>query len=500
MQFREERRNLGWFVILFSFFAILGTYSGVRVTGLGYLSEPWAHHISSKEAIANARTIGVVIAGLLGGWRAGLAVGTIAGIHRYTLGGFVALPCMIAPIIQGAVAGFFKNSVRNRYRHVSSVQMGFAVGFLAEFIQMMLILLLARPWSQALSLVELIGIPQVLSNSLGVAMFFAVLIQVQRDEDQVGAAYAGKALEIAEQTLTYWRSPLTEAARHISAILLEGTEAIGAAFFKEQNEELALGEKTPYSIDLPIIYKQQRVGFFCLYYERKQDKNNSGSAALIKGLSQLFSQQYALAEAERQDHLVNQAEIKSLQAQMNPHFLFNMLNSIKSLIRSNQEEARRIITQLAKYIRKNMQSAVQEMIPIREELQHIQVYLDLVKVRMGSILSVELDLDETCLDETIPPLTIQPLVENAVNHGFKHSVSDARLQIFVKDHKDKIMICVKDNGEGFKRHNKTDEQHLGFALHNIQQRLHYYFGERVRFEIESSRDKGTSVSFYRPRV
>ncbi|MCZ8510903.1 histidine kinase [Paenibacillus filicis] len=90
---------------------------------------------------------------------------------------------------------------------------------------------------------------------------------------------------------------------------------------------------------LPIIQKQQTIGHFSLYYERAQDKNNTGSIALVKGLSQLFSQQYALSEAERQGHLVNQAEIKSLQAQMNPHFLFNILNAVKSLIRSNQEEA-----------------------------------------------------------------------------------------------------------------------------------------------------------------
>ena len=142
MRFQGERRNLWIFILLFSFFAVLGTYSGVHVTGNGYSPEPWTTHISGYDAISTNRTIGVVIAGLFGGVRAGFIVGVIAGIHRYSLGGFVAVACMVAPILEGIFAGLMKSSLKKRFRHISSVQFSFLVGFIAESAQMILILLI----------------------------------------------------------------------------------------------------------------------------------------------------------------------------------------------------------------------------------------------------------------------------------------------------------------------------------------------------------------------
>jgi two-component system, LytTR family, sensor histidine kinase LytS len=132
MHYKGENQNIWYFIFLFSFFAILGTYSGLPVTDIGFHETPWNYKIAGWEAIAASRTIGVVIAGLFGGVRAGLMVGSIAGIHRYLLGGFVALPTMIAPILQGFFSGLMKNSLKKRYRRISSIQMAFLVGFLAE--------------------------------------------------------------------------------------------------------------------------------------------------------------------------------------------------------------------------------------------------------------------------------------------------------------------------------------------------------------------------------
>jgi two-component system sensor histidine kinase LytS len=500
MRFQGEKKNLWRFILLFSFFAVLGTYSGVRVTEISSYPEPWTSHISGFEAISTNRTIGVVIAGLFGGVRAGFIVGTIAGIHRFSLGGFVALPCMIAPILEGIFAGLMKTSLKKRYRHISSVQLSFLVGFVAETLQMLLILLLAHPFDKALSLVLLIGIPQILSNSLGVATFFAILIQVDREEERIGALHAHKALQIAEMTLSYWRKPLQEAVSKIGQALIRETLAIGITFQSKGKTLYQEGKITPFGIDLPVEYSIQKVGFFRLFYEGELDRHTAESTTILTGLSQLFTQQYALVEAERQAHLVKNAEIKALQAQMNPHFLFNVLNTIKSLIRTSPDEARQMITQLAKYLRKNMQNVNQDLITIKEELDHVEVYLNLVKARMGERLEIVWEIDEEYLDYTIPSLTIQPLVENAIIHGLKNMNSNGLLKIIVIEIDIGIQILVEDNGTGkdtnFASENK--EEHMGFALSNIQQRLLYHYGETACISMKTNKEKGTIVSFVRP--
>lgn len=501
MQYQDNNKNIFYFIFLFSFFAILGTYSGLPVTGIGYHETPWIQKISGWEAIATARTIGVVIAGLFGGVKAGLAVGIIAGLHRYSLGGFVALPTLVAPILQGIFSGLMKNSLKKRYRHVSSIQMSFLVGFLAETMQMLLILLLAHPFDKALSLVLLIGIPQILSNSVGVAAFFLILMQVALEEERIGAHYAQRALQIAEMTLSYWRKPLSEAAQEIGNKLISETEAVGVTFFQKNKPLFQGGQITPWGVDLPIEYKRQKIGYFRLFYPRKQDHLTAEVAAILNGLSQLFSQQYALAEAERQAHLVTKAEIKALQAQMDPHFLFNVLNTIKSFIRTSPDESRKMITQLAKYLRKNMQNANLDLITIKEELDHVQLYLDLVKARLGERLQIEWELDEAALEATIPSLTIQPLVENSIVHGIRNMSSNGWVKISVTSLDDGIQICVSDNGQGMDlQFAKEDQEHMGLALSNIQQRLLYHFGEKSYFTIESRKGEGTTVSFIRPMI
>jgi two-component system, LytTR family, sensor histidine kinase LytS len=500
MNYKDDNKNIWYFILMFSFFSILGTYSGIPVSDLGYRETPWIKEISGWEAIATARTIGIVIAGLFGGVRAGVGVGIIAGIHRYSMGGFVAIPCMIAPILQGIFAGLMKNSLKKRYRHISSIQLAFVVGLASETLQMGLILILAHPFEKALSLVLLIGIPQVLSNSLGVAAFFVILIQVALEEERIGAYHAQKALQIAEMTLSYWRKPLNEAVQEIGKALIRETDAIGVSFQQDKKILFQKGQITPFEMDIPIGYGTHKIGFFSMFYEKEQDYQTAEATVILKGLSQLFSQQYALSEAERQEHLVTNAEIKALQAQMDPHFLFNMLNTIKSLIRTSPDNSRELITQLAKYLRKNMQNVNQDLITIKEELEHVKIYLNLVKARIGDRLHVEWDLDEDCLDYTIPSLTIQPLVENSIIHGIRFMSSEGRVKISVKKKKDGIQISVMDNGSGMEMsvvHEKKEE-HMGFALSNINQRLIYHFGEKSNFTIQSRKGEETIVTFIRP--
>ncbi len=131
-------------IIFFGFFGIIGTYSGMALDTGTQQFDRWVAELTSDEAIANSRVVGVVLAGLLGGYKVGIGAGIIAGIHRFTLGGFTALACGLAAMLAGIIAGFF----HKKDRHVK-LPAAFFIGALAESVQMLIILLIAKPFDKA---------------------------------------------------------------------------------------------------------------------------------------------------------------------------------------------------------------------------------------------------------------------------------------------------------------------------------------------------------------
>lgn len=502
MNYQGDRTYQWRFLFFFTAYAILATYSGVTVSEFTYRPAPWIGEVAPTAAIANARTVGVVIAGLLGGIKSGLIVGIAAGLHRYSLGGFVAVACMIAPILQGILAGLCRNAFRKRFRKVASVQLAFVVGFAAELLQMALILLLAKPWNDAVGLVTLIGLPQTLANSVGVALYFVLYNTMEREEDRIGTEHAHKALQIADMTMPLWRLEFEKAVREIAKVLHEEMNAVGAFFSKNGSSWVAEGRKTKFWIDLFIAIPNQRpIGQFRLYFEREQDDNPS-RRRMLSSLAGLLSQQYAFVESERQGQLLADAEIRSLQAQMNPHFLFNVLNTVKSFIRTKPEEARQMVMHLSKFLRKNMSNGNQRLITIRDEYELVMSYLNLIKSRLGEQLEFTADIDESVLEHQIPPFTIQPLIENAIVHGIKHIPRPGIIRLSVKaetgnDGKLHARITVEDNGVGLATDQLSgEEDHAGMALGNIKQRLSFHYGKEHPLEIESKPGEGTKIRFW----
>ncbi|WP_028548173.1 LytS/YhcK type 5TM receptor domain-containing protein [Paenibacillus sp. UNC451MF] len=499
MSYQGDRRNHWRFLVFFSLYSILGTYSGVEVSQYAYQPAPWIESVSPTAAIANSRTVGVIIAGLLGGVKSGLIVGAVAGLHRLSLGGFVAVACALAPVLQGLLGGLCRNALKKRFRNMSSVTLAFVVGIVGESLQMALILLLSRPWDEALGLVALIGIPQTIANSTGVAMFFMVYNTIESEEDRIGNEHARKALHIADMTMPLWKMDIDEAIRAITATLHEETLAVGAFFYKNGKEQVMEGRKTPYWIDLPIeTQKNKQIGHFRLFYPRQQDDSPS-RRRMLNSLAQLLSQQYTFVEAERHSQLLADAEIRSLQAQMSPHFMFNVLNTVKSFIRTKPEDARQLVMHLSKWMRNNMNNSSKTLVPIRDELEMVTAYLTLTKARLGDQLHFVTDIDEQVLDKQIPPFSIQPLVENALVHGLKNSSRAGVIKLSIKQEMEGdepvIRILVEDNGVGMQTAQQHEEEHVGIALNNIEQRLRYHYGAEQALEIESKRNEGTKISF-----
>ena len=156
-----------------------------------------------------------------------------------------------------------------------------------------------------------------------------------------------------------------------------------------------------------------------MYFDNPDDLTHV-EEQLAEGLALIFSSQIELGEAEVQSKLLKEAEIKSLQAQVNPHFFFNAINTISALMRIDSTKARELLLQLSKYFRGNLQGAIATTIQVQQELDQVKAYLALEQARFPERYHIVFDVEEDCLECLIPPYAIQVLVENTIKHGFKN--------------------------------------------------------------------------------
>lgn len=528
-------------ICFFGLFGIIGTYTGVTFNPLTADYDTWVNNLQDSEAIANSRVIGIIIAGLLGGYRIGISAGIIAGIHRMTLGGYTAVACGVSSIVAGIIAGFFHQ--KQKKLHLSTA---FFAGSFAEAIQMVIIVLIAKPFHMAIELVEEISLPMIIANGLGSALFLLIIQSVFKEEEKAGAIVAQKALKLAEQTVPYLRQGLSiESADAVCRMIYREVDiaavsitnqklilahiGLGDDHHKPNNhiqtnatktviqngQMLVLGKEHIHCsfkycplgavVIAPLKQRGKTIGTLKFYFTSEQAINHI-DLELIRGLSSLLSQQLELAEAEVAWQLAKEAEIKALQAQIRPHFLFNSINVIVSLIRSNPNEARKLLIALSKFFRQNLTGTTKNWTTLEEELLHVQAYLEIEKARFVDKLKVYYEIDEVSLKCKIPPLTLQPLVENAIKHGFKDKEKDCVITLQIRKKDDATIVSVIDNGVGMSEETlkKVGYQLInsktgtGFALYNVNRRLIMMLGEYSALHISSKNDKGTIISFSLP--
>jgi hypothetical protein len=189
--------------------------------------------------------------------------------------------------------------------------------------------------------------------------------------------------------------------------------------------------------------------------------------------------------------LAAHAELQALRAQIRPHFLFNVLNTIHSFIRDNPERAEKTIELLAGLMRGVVQSSTLDHYPLRRELELAETYLKIEQIRFGDRLSYRFDADPQWLEESVPPFSIQPLVENAVKFSVDEQLGEAKISVEVVEGKSSIDIRVTDNGPGPGSTGKGSREGLGIALDNIRERLEKLYGDRARLSLEALPEGGT---------
>lgn len=259
-----------------------------------------------------------------------------------------------------------------------------------------------------------------------------------------------------------------------------------------------------FGIIVPLLVRDSAVGTIKLYYRRGLDIDRT-QTAIAQGFAQLLSTQLSSYELDRQAELAARAEVKALQAQINPHFLFNTLNTIASLTRTDPTRARDLLRDFSVFYRRTLENP-ESLIAITRELEQTRRYLSIEKARFGEGRIIEHESVEPGLEGLrVPSFLVQPIVENAVRHAMRDEGA-LHIDIHVATDGDDILIAVADDGLGMGEDvakrlleppgpgMSRSEKGTGIALRNVADRVEHSFGPGSGVEIVSKLGEGTCVT------
>lgn len=512
-------KPMHWFTLslIFSLLSAVGTYSGVPVKG----------------ALANTRLVGIIMSGFMGGPAVGFTTGVISAIYRYSVGGFTAEICAVATVLGGIFAGLVREKVGF---HRLTWKTGAAVALISEIVQKGMVLTLAKPFEAAWATERIIALPTTLVSILGAVIFMVIIANIREEQALYAARAAELSLDIASRTLPYTRQGLnSESAVKTARIIYEltgidavaitdrekvlvyigpgddhhqaGTPIITQTTIQAMDKGETIVRNTPLLSGCPVAGCPLRSGVVAPLSSRgkiigavklfRTEENGISSVdvRIADGVANLLSVQFELAEFDQQSMMREKAELRALQAQINPHFLFNTINIIMSFCRTDPTTARNLLAHLADLMQRRFEEH-NDFVTLDNELEGIHSYLEIVKCRFGSRLAVEINAEEAVRAVPVPVLSVQPLVENAIQHGLFPKVDQCVLTINAGKKNGDAVIEIADNGVGIaadKLRQITSFASGGIGLKNVNDRLVSLYGDRYKLRIDSREGEGTKV-------
>jgi two-component system LytT family sensor kinase len=191
------------------------------------------------------------------------------------------------------------------------------------------------------------------------------------------------------------------------------------------------------------------------------------------------------------------AQLQALQMQLHPHFLFNTLNSIYVLVREDADAACRMLESLSALLRMTLDRAQLQIVPLKEELEFLRLYLGIEQTRFPDRLKVDYEIEPECLDALVPNFALQPLVENSIRHGITRTPGNGTLKIAAQHQNGQLHMTVKDNGPGCDEAAKTDSR-VGIGLANIRERLRQLYGEQQAVDLANMPGGGCAATVVIP--
>lgn len=450
-----------------------------------------------------------------------------------------ALSCMISTIVEGLLGGLVHSILirRGRTDKVFNPIAAGAVTFVAEMVQMLIILAIARPYEDAVRLVSNIAAPMMVTNTVGAALFMRILLDKRAMFEKYTSAFSATALKVAASTEGILRQGFNEVNSMKVAQVLYQELDIGAVAITDREKLLAFtgigddhhlpgkpisstytlkaietgevvyadGNEVPYRCSLhpqcklgstlviPLRGENQRVMGTIKLYEAKNRLFSSINRTLGEGIAQLLSAQILAGQYERQKAMLTQSEIKLLHAQVNPHFLFNALNTIKAVIRRDSEQASQLVQYLSTFFRKNLKRP-SEFVTLADEIEHVNAYLQIEKARFQSRLQVNIAIPQELSQQQLPAFTLQPIVENAIKHGTSQLLDTGRVAISARREGQHLMLEIEDNAGLYQP--VTNASGLGMNL--VDKRLRERFGDDYGISVACEPDSYTRITLRLP--
>ncbi len=201
------------------------------------------------------------------------------------------------------------------------------------------------------------------------------------------------------------------------------------------------------------------------------------------GIKFWFAWSLEKERAEKADLLAQSAQLQMLRYQINPHFLFNSFSSLRALIRTDKEKAEEMITKLSEFYRYSLTTRDSKEVPLIEEIDAINYYFEIEKIRFGNKIEFEIDVDPLAEEYPIPGFLIHPVIENAIKYGMKTSNQPLRVTLKADVEKGRLKICISNTGKWFSQEKDPKEHGTGTGLANIRSRLEYSYPGNHKFEI-----------------
>ena len=454
-----------------------------------------------------------------------------------------ALPSVYSLLLIGMLGGgFYPYFQRGKWKYKDL----FVLTCFAEIVELICLLRSTVPVLEILDMLLTVSIPMILLNSIGMLMFISSFNTVFVCQELESTRQLQRASVIAKISLPLLREGLhnKENIARMASVILEETDWMGVMItdekkvlewkqkdmkfqptdMKQKKEELLLPEiarrameggsmstleSVPkedswydwigeYSVLAEPFMIQNRAVGCLLVWVKKQFVFHQSDVELLHNFGMLASSQLAMEKLEKQEQMRQKAEFKALQFQVNPHFLFNALNTISSVCRENSDRARELLLTLADYFRYNLGNGAY-LVPMQEEIEHVQDYLEIEKARFEENLIVTYDLDEE-LHVLIPTLILQPIVENAVRHG-RGKDGKRVVHISAREETDGYVVQVQDKGSGFdpevlKKLSNGEEIGKSIGLSNVHRRMKNMYGEENGLQIENLEEGGSRVTMH----
>ena len=493
--------------VIFGAISIVSTYTGTKTGG----------------AIVNTRVIGVLTAGIMGGPLVGMMTALIAGAHRFLfdIGGFTAASCAVSTLVEGVLGSLV-------YKKYKAGEMDS----------------ISKPLGAAMELVGKIAVPMIVMNSVGMVLFFKTFDMVYMREDSLFAERMRLSMGIADKSLVYLRKGFGKRENMESVTdIIFGEIPCQAVIITDEKEVLAVSSLIDDSrfrrekflehltgpakgmkaeciweedldeeirplfhslvtVTVPVMTGDEKIGSLSIVVKKRRRVERS-IGDFLEELAKMFSTQLGVYNVEYQKKLRKKAEFKALQSQVNPHFLYNALNTISCICDEDAGKASDLILTLASYYRQTLEND-QYMLDIDTEINHVRTYLEIEKARFEEKLRVEINVEDG-LSCQVPSFILQPIVENAVRYG-NSADGVRRVEISAKrvqsgPGEELVRIGVRDHGKGFEPEEAerilTGNKTGSVGLKNVNERLKSTYGKRYGLEIRNT-DDGADVSFCIP--